>query len=237
MSSVVLSVNKLSFSYKTASGERRSALRNVTLDIQAGEYLALLGGNGSGKSTLVSCLTGILTPPAGTVAVFAPNGETLDPTEESHLERIRALCGVVMQDPESQIIGASVEEDTAFGPENLGLPKDEAERRVASSLAAVGLEHLRDRPPHVLSGGEKQRLALAGILALDPSILIFDEPTSMLDPESAENILALFDALVARGKTVIHITHDRKEALQADRAVELRGRIRHLTGLTNWMPP
>lgn len=199
-----------------------NALNNVSIDIRAGEYITLLGENGSGKSTLISCVNGLLAPPPGAIAVFTPDGLRLDPANEDHLKRIRALAGITSQNPDLQIIGSIVEEDVAFGPENLNLSKREIQLRVANALEAVGLSHLRDRPPRLLSGGEKQRLALAGVLALDARILIFDEPTSMLDSLSAKTILALFDTLNSQGRTIIHITHNHDEALRSRRSIVLR---------------
>jgi energy-coupling factor transport system ATP-binding protein len=228
--SMCISIKNLSFSYKNlrqaaeaAQGPALNALANVSVDIKMGEYITLLGENGSGKSTLISCVNGLLTPPPGAIAVFTPEGVQLDPANEAHLARIRALTGMTLQNPDLQIIGCAVEEDVAFGPENLNLSKAEIQSRVANALRAVGLIHLRDRSPHLLSGGEKQRLALAGILALDARILIFDEPTSMLDSHSAETILALFDTLNSQGKTIIHITHNHGDALRSRRSIVLRG--------------
>jgi energy-coupling factor transport system ATP-binding protein len=223
-----ISIKHLSFSYKNTGGRQEDhvalrALTNISLAIEAGEYVTLLGGNGSGKSTLISCINGLLTPPSGTITVFTPDRVPLDPANEAHLERIRSLTGMVMQNPDLQIIGSAVEEDAAFGPENLALPKAEVSDRVTRALRAVGLASLRDRAPRLLSGGEKQRLALAGILALDARILIFDEPTSMLDSYSANAVLDLFDTLNSHGKTIIHITHSREEALRSRRSIVLRG--------------
>jgi energy-coupling factor transport system ATP-binding protein len=221
-----ISIKNLSFSYKNprqaAGAAQAPALVNVSVDIRMGEYITLLGENGSGKSTLISCVNGLLAPPPGAIAVFTPEGVQLDPANEAHLERIRTLAGMTLQNPDLQIIGGAVEEDVAFGPENLNLSKAEIQSRVANALRAVGLFHLRDRSPHLLSGGEKQRLALAGILALDARILIFDEPTSMLDSHSAQTILALFDTLNSQGKTIIHITHNHDEALRSRRSIVLR---------------
>jgi energy-coupling factor transport system ATP-binding protein len=210
------------FAEESAEGPSLNALDNVSIDIKAGEYITLLGENGSGKSTLISCVNGLLAPPPGAIAVFTPEGVQLDPANKAHLERIRSLTGMTLQNPDLQIIGCAVEEDVAFGPENLNLSKAEIQSRVTNALRAVELLHLRDRAPHLLSGGEKQRLALAGILALDASILIFDEPTSMLDSHSAQTILALFDTLNSQGRTIIHITHNHDEALRSGRSIVLR---------------
>ncbi|MDR2783236.1 MAG: ATP-binding cassette domain-containing protein [Treponema sp.] len=227
--SLCLSIKNLSFSYgnpRQPSAPALNALNNVSIDIRSGEYITLLGENGSGKSTLISCVNGLLAPPPGAVAVFTPDGVRLDPANEAHRWRIRTLTGMTLQNPDPQIIGCAVEEDVAFGPENINLSKAEIQSRVANALMSVGLIHLRDRPPHLLSGGEKQRLALAGILALDASIFILDEPTSMLDSHSAQTILALFDTLNSQGKTIIHITHDHDEALRSRRSIVLReGRV------------
>jgi len=168
----VINIKNLSYTYPGAPGP---ALSGISFCICAGERVALLGANGSGKSTLLSCLNGLLIPPEGTIKVC------------------RRL-GTVLQNPDDQIISSVVEEDIAFGPENMGLAGDELQKRVEEVLERCDLVKLRDRPPHFLSGGERQRLALAGVLALDTDIIALDEAVSMLDPTGRESFLALLDA-------------------------------------------
>jgi energy-coupling factor transport system ATP-binding protein len=217
----MIRIRNLSFSY-----EKETILENVSFDIYEGEYVALMGENGCGKSTLVSCINGLLTPPAGSVFVNGLDvsvAVSADDTGEDlwGLRRIRAFVGTVTQNPDSQIIGSSVEEDAAFGAENLGLTAREIRERTDRSLADVGLAELRDRPPQTLSGGEKQRLAIAGVLAVESPCLLLDEPSSMLDPESADRLLSVMDELNAGGKTIIHITHDLKHSARAHRCLVL----------------
>jgi energy-coupling factor transport system ATP-binding protein len=226
----MISIRNLSFSYEK---ETRTILENVSFDIREGEYVALMGGNGCGKSTLVSCVNGLLTPPMGSVLVngldvgAAIRADDAGETKAAgSLRQIRAFVGTVTQNPDSQIIGSAVEEDAAFGPENLGLVESEIKTRVARSLMDVGLGELRDRAPQTLSGGEKQRLAIAGVLAVESPCLLLDEPASMLDPESTDNLLSLMDELNKAGKTIIHVTHDLKHTERARRCIVLyKGRL------------
>jgi energy-coupling factor transport system ATP-binding protein len=212
-----ISIQNLSFRYEKSAED---ALKQLNLDIYEGEYLTILGANGSGKSTLISCINGLLSPPVGAVTVF-DNAAPLDPSNDAQLEKIRLAIGTVLQNPDAQFVGSVAEEDAAFGPENLGLGKDEVMRRVNDALSIVGLEHLRKRQIEFLSGGEKQRLAIAGVLALETNSLILDEAASMLDPESAASLLDLLDTLVKRGKTIIHITHNLDDALRSHRSIVL----------------
>ncbi|MDR0599198.1 MAG: ATP-binding cassette domain-containing protein [Treponema sp.] len=200
---VVIEVKNLFYSYPESGGEKsRPALRNLSFEIRAGERVALLGANGSGKSTLLGCLNGILPPDQGSVTV-------------------RGGVGTVLQNPEDQIIGFTVGEDAAFGPENLGLGEERVNRAVGEALARCGLEGLRDRASQSLSGGEQQRLTLAGVLALDRGILALDEAVSMLDPRGREDFLALLDGLSAEGKTIIQVSHSLEEALRCGRCLTL----------------
>lgn len=192
------------------------ALTNIDLDIAAGEYVALVGANGSGKSTLARHLNALLTPTRGTVHVAGLN--TLDP---SNGPDIRRAVQMVFQRPDTQIVATVVEEDVAFGPENLGVPEGELSGRVQAALETVGMWELRDRPPHFLSAGQKQRLAIAGALAVQPQALILDEATAMLDPATRASVLDLLDALHARGITIVTITHEMEEAVRADRVIVL----------------
>ena len=191
------------------------AVNQVSLEITKGEYLAVVGKNGSGKSTLAKLINGLLLPDEGEVRVFG-----LSTREEGRMRDIRRQVGMVFQNPDNQIVASIVEEDVAFGPENLGISPAEIRQRVQEALRAVGMWEYRRRAPHMLSGGQKQRVAIAGILAMEPAIIVFDESTSMLDPKGREDITAIMEMLNReRGITVIHITHSREEAMMADRVL------------------
>ncbi|KRK71132.1 energy-coupling factor ABC transporter ATP-binding protein [Lacticaseibacillus nasuensis] len=194
----------------------RPALRDVSLSVASGEWVAIIGHNGSGKSTLAKNINGLLAPGSGTVTV---GGELL--TEESVWD-IRAKVGIVFQNPDNQFVGATVADDVAFGLENRGMPRPEMIKRVDSALAAVNMTEFATREPARLSGGQKQRVAIAGIVAQTPDIIILDEATSMLDPAGRQEILSLIRELrAARPLTVVSITHDIDEAALADRIVLL----------------
>ncbi len=193
-------------------------LEGLDLDVRPGEILAVVGGNGSGKSTMARLSNGLLAPEHG--EVFVDDIPTSDPDRQWD---VRSRVGLLFQDPEDQIVGASVEDDVAFGLENLGVPREEMRRRVADVLLAVGLEGEGGTEPHLLSGGQKQRLALAGVLVLEPSVLVLDEPTSMLDPAGREEVSAFVRGLAERGVAVVLITQHMGEALRADRLLALSG--------------
>ncbi len=202
-------------------GAERPALDGVSLTVGAGESLAVLGPNGSGKSTLVRLMNALLLPSAGTVTV-----DGMDTTDEATVWDVRSRVGFVQQNPDNQIVGTVAEEDVAFGPENLGVPSVELRRRVDDALAAVGLTGLERREPHLLSEGQKQRLAIAGALAMDPAYLVLDEPTAMLDSAGRADVLAVLASLRERGVGIVHVTHHLEDVLAADRAVVLdEGRI------------
>jgi len=194
------------------------ALKELSFSIAEGEYVAVLGANGSGKSSLLRLLDGLRAPTRGELRV----GGLSTSTEEGRRSALAAV-GLVFQSPADQIVSSSVEEDVAFGPENLGLPRAEILTRVGRALAAVGLEGERFRPSRFLSAGQQQRLAVAGALATDASCIAFDEATAMLDPEARERVLALMDELVLSGKAVVHVTHDMSEAARASRLLVLEG--------------
>jgi energy-coupling factor transport system ATP-binding protein len=197
-------------------------LSNIELELQAGEMVALVGGNGSGKTTLARLSNGLLLPEEGEVRV-----EGLSTADPNLLWGVRSRVGLLFQNPDDQIVGASVEDDVAFGLENLGVPREEMRRRVPATLERVGLLGEETREPHLLSGGQKQRLALAGVLALRPSVLVLDEPTSMLDPVGRAEALAFVRQLAGEGVAVLLITQHMEEALLADRLVYIEaGRIR-----------
>jgi energy-coupling factor transport system ATP-binding protein len=204
----VIAARSLSYRYP---GSLRPALQGLDLQVQPGEYLAVLGANGSGKSTLLKLLVGLLVPESGTLAVCG---------SVEH-DSFRRCVSVVLQNPDDQIVATVAEEDVAFGPENLGLPRAEIDRRVAEALAAVGLTESRRKPPHFLSGGERQRLALAGALAMEAPVLALDEAVSMIDPLLRASFLDLLDVFSQRGKTILHVTHSMEDAFRASRVLVL----------------
>lgn len=211
----------------TFPGRSTPALNDLSLTINEGEFLVILGRNGSGKSTFCLHLNGLLQPAGGSVSVDGLS--TLNPDD---VWKIRQLVAMVFQNPDNQIVATVVEEDVAFGPENLGLPRSEIRTRVDDALAAVGLSELSRYDPHLLSAGQKQRVALAGALAMQPKYLVLDEPTAMLDPAGRERILETLHRLNRdTGTTIIYATHFVEEAVRASRtivmadgAVELDGR-------------
>lgn len=192
------------------------ALDDITLSINRGEWVALLGANGSGKTTLARLCNALLLPTSG--RVFINQKDTAQP---GHLPEIRSRVGMVFQNPEDQMVATLIEEDTAFGPENLGVPSTEIKSRVASSLDAVEMSKYKHRPPHLLSAGQMQRVALAGVLAMQPECVIFDESTAMLDPRGRQDVMEEMRLLHEKGITVLFITHFMEEAARADRAIVL----------------
>ena len=209
-------IEKLSHTYHPRGHEVVPALKAVDLAIAAGEYVAVIGSNGSGKTTLALHINAILLPTAGTVTV---NGRsTADPEA---LEEIRGAVGMVFQSPDDQMVATVVEEDVAFGPENLGVEESELETRVREALRRVGMWEERLRPPHQLSEGQKQRVAIAGALAMRPRCLVLDEATSMLDPAGAAEVLEIAESLHRGGMTIITVTHRMEEAARAARVVVL----------------
>ncbi|MCB0183026.1 MAG: energy-coupling factor transporter ATPase, partial [Caldilineaceae bacterium] len=211
----IIQLKNVSYTYNAESERPVQALRNVSLTVRQGEYLVILGHNGSGKSTLAKQLNGLLAPTAGDVLVKAWNTK-----ETEHLRDIRATVGMVFQTPDNQIVATIVEEDVAFGPENLGVPRAEMVKRVDWSLDQVGMSAFRHRAPHLLSGGQKQRICIAGVLAMQPEVLVFDESTAMLDPSGRQEVLAVAHRLNReQGTTIVAITHFMQEAVDADRVV------------------
>ena len=189
--------------------------------MEKGEFVALTGMNGSGKSTLAKLLNGLFTPSAGDVLIEGINTRDAERTFD-----IRRKAGMVFQNPDNQMVATVIEDDVAFGPENVGIPREEIVERVDWALEAVGMSEFRKRSASKLSGGQKQRVAIAGVLAMKPDIIIFDESTSMLDPEGRAEIMEVAKKLNATGITVISITHNMDEAAQADRIIVLRkGRL------------
>jgi len=210
---VLIRIKDLTHTYNPGEANQREGLRGVTADIYSGEFLAVIGANGSGKSTLARHLNALLLPGSGSVTV-----DGLDTSRDEHLWDIRRRVGMVFQNPDNQLVAALVEEDVAFGPENLGLDPAEIRRRVDRALAWMGLEELRHRAPHLLSGGQKQRLAVAGVLVMQSDCLVLDEPTAMLDPSGRKELMATIKRLCREeGVTVVLITHFMEEAVAADR--------------------
>lgn len=202
---------ELCFAYDT-TGNCCPALNRVTATIHQGEFVAILGANGSGKSTLARHLNGLLVAQKGRLSVL-----NIEPSNPQAIWQLRRLCGMVFQNPENQFVSPIVAQDVAFGLENYGVPKQEIPHKVQAALEKVGMEEMQRRSPGSLSGGQKQRVAIAGVLAVEPDILIFDEATSMLDPEGRQEVLCCLRALHQAGKTVIMITHYVEEAVQAQR--------------------
>ena len=201
--------------YGEGTEERHEALQNVDMSIEKGEFVAVLGANGSGKSTLAEHFNALLRPTSGHCIVGG-----MDTAEETEAWRIRQICGMVFQNPDNQIIAATVEDDVAFGPENLGVESSEIRRRVTKALEAVGMEKYRGFAPHLLSGGQKQRVAIAGALAMRTECLVLDEPTAMLDPAGRQEVMSTVKRLHDEdGITIIHITHFMEEAALADHII------------------
>ncbi|MGM0501348.1 MAG: energy-coupling factor transporter ATPase [Bacillota bacterium] len=197
-------------------------LEDINLEIEPGEFVAIVGHNGSGKSTLAKMLNGLLIPSRGSVEVA---GHTTSKQEE--IWDIRRKVGMVFQNPENQLVANIVEEDVAFGPENLGLEPQEIRKRVDNALSTVGMEEFKRYAPHNLSGGQKQRVAIAGILAMQPECLVLDEPTAMLDPVGRKNVLSTVQQLNANlNMTVLYITHFMNEVIKADKIIVMeQGKI------------
>ncbi len=201
------------------------ALSSLDFTVNAGEYIALVGRNGSGKSTLARHINALLRPDDGHVYTFE-----MDTRDDALTLSIRSAAGMIFQNPDNQIVASVVEEDVAFGPENLGIPSEEIVNRVSLALLAVDMEAYKLRAPYQLSGGQKQRIAIAGVLAMQPKLIIFDESTSMLDPVGREAVLSVMEALHRSGITILHITHNMEEALRADRMVVLNDGHMELDG-------
>ena len=215
MSEPILKTENLPFRYTTAEGAAPTVLDGLTLSVRRGEFVAVLGHNGSGKSTLAKHFNAILLPSGGKAYV-----DGMDTCDENLLLDIRRRVGMVFQNPDNQIVASVVEEDVAFGPENLGVPSEEIRARVDSALAAVGMTEYARHAPHLLSGGQKQRVAIAGVLAMRPECIVLDEPTAMLDPAGRREVLDTVKRLNReQGITVVLITHHMDEAAQADRLI------------------
>lgn len=209
----IINVKNLIYDYKNHEGHsRQRAVNNVSLDVNEGDFVAVIGHNGSGKSTFARHLNAMFMPTAGTVYV-----DDIDTKNSETILTVRRTAGLVFQNPEDQIVSTVVEEDVAFGPENLAVPTDEIRKRVDDSLALVEMRKFAKRSPLNLSGGQKQRVAIAGILAMQPKCLVLDEPTSMLDPVGREEVINTLKSLNKEGITIILITHNMEEIVDVDK--------------------
>ena len=213
-----IEIKDLSFSYTDDDGNPVSVLKNIDLSVEKGEFVAVLGRNGSGKSTLAKLINMILEPDQGTITV---DGISVCPEmTDDDLIAVRRKVGMVFQNPDNQLVATVVEEDIAFGPENLGCEPKEIRRRVDEALMTVGMSEYAKHAPHRLSGGQKQRIAIAGVIAMMPECIVFDEATAMLDPMGREDVMNTILMLnKEKGVTVIHITHNMNEAALADRII------------------
>ena len=217
--SALIRFEKVSFSYP---GDEDESLKDIDLEIEEGSFVAVLGHNGSGKSTLAKHTNAVLTPTEGHVYVGG-----IDTQDEERLLDIRRQVGMVFQNPDNQIVSNVVEDDVAFAPENLGVPSAEIRERVDLALKRVGMYEYRKHAPHLLSGGQKQRVAIAGVIAMQPRIIVLDEPTAMLDPQGRSEVIATVTRLCREnGMTVLLITHHMEECIGADRLIVMsNGRI------------
>ena len=224
---VMIETKDLTYTYPAAEGETNEpALRGVSVQIEKGSFTVVLGHNGSGKSTFAKHLNAVLLPSGGAVYVAG-----MDTRDEKLLLEIRRRTGMVFQNPDNQIVANVVEEDVAFGPENLGVPTEEIRRRVDDALAAVGMEKFAHHAPHLLSGGQKQRIAIAGVIAMQPECIVLDEATAMLDPAGRQEVIDTVLRLNReRGITVVHITHHMSEAEDADRVIVMNDGVVAMDG-------
>ena len=211
----IIKIENLKFSYiREADQVMVDAIKDVSFEVKKGSFVAVIGQNGSGKSTLAKNINALLIPTGGTIYV---NG--FDTRDDENIWEIRQAAGMVFQNPDNQLVSAIVEDDVAFGPENLGIPPQEIRVRVDDALKAVNMYEHRKKAPHLLSGGQKQRIAIAGVVAMRPDCIIFDEPTAMLDPKGRAGVMAIINKLHKEGITVILITHFMEEVAEADRVI------------------
>lgn len=215
-------VENLTFEYDKDGTEKTRAIDDVSFTIEKGSFTAIIGQNGSGKSTLARNLNGLLVPTSGRILV-----DGMDTADDSKIWDIRSRVAMVFQNPDNQIVSSIVEDDVAFGPENLGVDPAEIRRRVDDALKRVDMYHLRNKAPHQLSGGQKQRIAIAGAVAMRPECIVFDEPTAMLDPKGRREVMEIVRELNSQGITTILITHFMEEAAQADEIIVMdRGQVK-----------
>lgn len=210
----IIEFKNVNFSYTNHEGKKQQALKGVTLSINRGSFVAISGSNGSGKSTFAKHINALLKPDSGDVFI-----NDLNTKDDNNLWDIRSNAGMVFQNPDNQIVATIVEEDVAFGPENIGIEPVEIRRRVDECLEIVEMTEYADKAPHMLSGGQKQRVAIAGVLALEPDIIVLDESTAMLDPKGRREIMDIIVELNNQGRTIILITHFMEEAQRADRII------------------
>ena len=211
----LIEINNLRFTYPPDSnGVEKEVLKDISLDIEKGSFVAVIGSNGSGKSTFAKQLNGLLLPTSGTVKV---NG--IDTKDQDRIWDVRQNVGMVFQNPDNQIVSSIVEDDVAFGPENLGVEAAEIRQRVDDALESVRMGAYKMKSPHMLSGGQKQRIAIAGAVAMKPQCIVFDEPTAMLDPNGREEVMKTIKLLKEKGITIVLITHYMDEAVLADRVI------------------
>ncbi len=206
-----ISASGVKYSYEDSG---KSVLDGITLKVNKGEFVALLGHNGCGKSTMAKALNALIAPTEGVIYV-----DGMDTSDEEVTYEIRRNVGLVLQNPDNQLVASIIEEDVAFGPENLGVEPEEIRKRVDTALKTVGMYEYRTHAPHKLSGGQKQRVAIAGILAMQPECIVFDEPTAMLDPSGREEVMKTIKTLQKKGITIVLITHYMDEAVLADRVI------------------
>lgn len=222
----IIALQNVTYGYENETGQRETVLHQLNLQIEAGTSVAILGHNGSGKSTMAKLMNGLFLPQEGNVLVHGHNTRVA-----ASLTEIRRSVGMIFQNPDNQIVGTSVEDDVAFGLENIGMEPALMRQRIDEALRAVGMEGFADRQPHRLSGGQKQRIAIAGIIAMRPSVIILDEATAMLDPQGRQEVNALTKRLNQdEGLTVINITHFPEEALDVDRVIVMKGGQVYLDG-------
>ncbi len=219
-------IEDLVFEYvKSEDGSSVRAIDGVSFNVEKGSFTAVIGQNGSGKSTLAKNINGLLVPTSGRVMV-----DGLDTAEHDNIWTVRQKVAMVFQNPDNQIVSSIVEDDVAFGPENLGVDPAEIRRRVDEALKGVEMYDFRKKAPHMLSGGQKQRIAIAGAVAMEPECIVFDEPTAMLDPRGRQEVLDVIKQLNAKGITVLLITHFMEEAAQADKIVVLDRGVKRMEG-------
>lgn len=216
MDNFMIDIDNVTFKYtSTEEQEGKVVIKGVNLKVSKGEFVVVLGHNGSGKSTIAKHINALLTPSSGTVLV-----DGMDTKDQLNLWDIRSKAGMVFQNPDNQLVATIVEEDVAFGPENLGVDPKEIRKRVDDSLAKVGMSEYKRHAPHLLSGGQKQRVAIAGVLAMQPDCIVFDEPTAMLDPSGRKEVINNIKELNKdHNITIVLITHYMDEAAQADRII------------------
>ncbi len=221
----IIKINNLIFKYHPEDEDGLVVIDDVSLDVEKGSFTAIIGRNGSGKSTLAKNINALLIPTSGDVYVKDYNTK-----DEEHIWDIRQTAGMVFQNPDNQIVSSIVEDDVAFGPENLGIDPKVIRLRVDSALEAVNMGDYKNKEPHMLSGGQKQRIAIAGVVAMKPQCIIFDEPTAMLDPKGRKEVMNIIQELNGEGITVVLITHFMEEAALADRVVIMDNGVVKLDG-------